>query len=428
MHNIARALKDKGYNISGSDDEIFSPSKERLIESNIHPEKLGWYPEKINLKLDAIILGMHAKLDNPELIKAKQLNIPIYSYPEYIFEQSKNKKRIVIGGSHGKTTITSMIIHVLQQLKINCDYMVGAQLEGFNNMVKLSDNSELIILEGDEYLSSPLDKRPKFHWYKPHIAVLSGIAWDHINVFPTFNNYVEQFRKFKEMVSESLIYFKNDPELIKITKGKSKCKLIPYSTIDHNITHGFTYINETKLSFFGEHNLQNLNAALIVCQEIGITRDVFLKNISNFKGAKNRLEIVKRKKNCAIYKDFAHSPSKVKATTISMKKQFPERKLVACLELHTYSSLNKKFMPQYCKSLDYADIAIVYYNPKAISLKKIKELKNSEIQEGFNKKSLLIFNDSNELEKFIRSIACENQNLLMMSSGNFDNIKIENLI
>ena len=321
MHNLAIALKNKGYNVTGSDDQIFEPSKSRLEKNNLLPNIIGWNIDKIDKSIDAIILGMHAKKNNPELIKAKELNLDIFSYPEYIYEQSKNKKRVVIAGSHGKTSITAMILHVLQNLNIDCDYMVGAQLKGFDVMVKLTNNAPIIILEGDEYLSSPIDLRPKFHLYNPHIAVLSGIAWDHINVFPTFENYVNQFRIFKNMISECLIYYEEDSELKKLSRENSKCRIISYNTPKHKISSGKTIVNKIELKIFGDHNLQNLNAAKLVCKELGISSVSFYNKIKTFTGASNRLELIRENKESAIYKDFAHSPSKLKATIHAMKKQ-----------------------------------------------------------------------------------------------------------
>ena len=428
MHNIALALHHKGFEITGSDDAIFSPSKDRLKKFNLLPKKLGWHPSKITSDLDLVILGMHAREDNPELQKAKILNIPIFSYPEYLYEESKNKKRIVIAGSHGKTSITAMILHVLKNLNINCDYMVGAQLQGFETMVKLSRDSNIMLLEGDEYLSSTIDKRPKFHLYHPHIAVISGIAWDHVNVFPEFEIYVNQFRIFKNMIKETLIYCAEDEELKKLTKEKSTCKLVPYSTPKHKIENGITSISDTKLLIFGNHNLQNLNAAKLVCNEIGISDKIFFKEISNFKGASNRLELVKKNKKSAIFKDFAHSPSKLKATTSAMKKQFINRKLIACMELHTFSSLNEKFLRQYKGSMKEADIAIVYYNPKIIKHKKLEPITKEQVYNAFNRKDLLIFTNSKKLERYLKSHKLNHNNILMMSSGNFDEIDYSSLI
>jgi len=428
MHNMALALHHKGYIITGSDDAIFSPSKERLLKYDLLPKAMGWFPEKITKNLDAIILGMHARIDNPELIKANELGIPIYSYPEYIFEQSKNKKRIVIGGSHGKTSITAMILHVLQNLNIDCDYMVGAQLEGFDTMVKLTHQAPIIILEGDEYLSSPIDRRPKFHLYHPHIAVLSGIAWDHINVFPTFEMYVDQFRIFKNMVKDTLIYCSEDEEIDKLAKEESKCKLVPYSTPEHKIKEGVSSVEGTELLIFGNHNLQNLNAAKLVCNELEISDTDFYKEISTFKGASNRLELVRKTNTSAVYKDFAHSPSKLKATSSAMKKQFSERKLVACMELHTFSSLNEEFLKQYTGCMDEPDTAIVYFSPEAIAHKKLEPISKEQVHNAFGRENLLIFTNSIELEEYLKSLNWNNKNLLMMSSGTFDGIEFWELI
>jgi UDP-N-acetylmuramate: L-alanyl-gamma-D-glutamyl-meso-diaminopimelate ligase len=428
MHNMALALHQKGFKVTGSDDAIFNPSKERLKKHKLLPEKMGWFPSKITTDLDAIILGMHAKKDNPELKKAKELNINIFSYPEYIFEQSKNKKRVVIGGSHGKTSITAMILHVLGKLNINCDYMVGAQLKGFNNMVKLTNDANVIILEGDEYLSSPIDKRPKFHLYKPHIAVISGIAWDHINVFPTFDIYIDQFRIFKNMIKDTLIYCSEDKELKNLLKEETRCKLIPYSTPKHNIENGITIIENTELLIFGSHNLQNLSAAKLVCNQLEISDIDFYKQIATFKGASNRLELIKKTENSSIYKDFAHSPSKLKATLSAIKIQFDHRKVVACMELHTFSSLNKEFLKQYEGCMNKADNAIVYFNPNSITNKKLKSITEAQVHNAFKYNELKVFTDSRELKNYLKSINWKNQNLLMMSSGNFDGIKLQDLI
>jgi UDP-N-acetylmuramate: L-alanyl-gamma-D-glutamyl-meso-diaminopimelate ligase len=428
MHNMALALHHKGFEVTGSDDAIFSPSKERLEKQGLLPKEMGWFDEKITADLDAIILGMHARIDNPELKRAKELNIPIYSYPEYIYEQCKNKKRVVIGGSHGKTSITAMILHVLQSLNIDCDYMVGAQLEGFDTMVKLTHEAPIIILEGDEYLSSPIDRRPKFHLYQPHIAVLSGIAWDHINVFPTFDMYVNQFRIFKNMVADTLIYCTEDEQLNKLAKEETACQLIPYSTPKHSINNGITKVENTELIIFGNHNLQNLNAAKLVCNELGVSDIDFFENISDFKGASMRLELVKKTNSSAIYKDFAHSPSKLKATSSAMKKQFKTRSLVACMELHTFSSLNEEFLQQYKGCMDEPDTAIVYFSPAAIAHKKLEPITTKQVHSAFNREDLLVFTDAKKLEDYLKSLNWENQNLLMMSSGNFEGMEFGELI
>ena len=426
MHNLAIALKKKNYNVTGSDDAIFNPSKSRLKKYNLLPKEYGWFEEKITDQIDAIILGMHAKIDNPELIKAQKLKIPIYSYPEYIYEQSKNKKRIVVGGSHGKTSITAMILHVLKNQNINCDYLVGAQLDGFENMVKISD-APLIVLEGDEYLSSPIDKRPKFHLYKPHIAVISGIAWDHVNVFPTFENYVDQFRIFKNTVSEQLIYCNEDQELNKLMLEKTKCKTIEYGTPVHKIINGVTSIDNCDLKIFGRHNLQNLNAAMLVCMQLGIDKKSFINNIKSFKGASYRLELIHNEKDFSIYRDFAHSPSKLKATTLALKQQFPNRQLTACMELHTFSSLNKNFLDEYKDSMNIVDKPIIYYNTDTLKRKKLKDISKAEVQNAFNRDDLVVFTNSNKLEKYLETAKTKNQNILLMSSGNFNNIDVSSL-
>ena len=427
MHNLAIALHKKGYKVTGSDDAIFSPSKERLLEHNLLPQQIGWNKKNITADLDQVILGMHAKEDNIELLEAKKLKIPIYSYPEYIYLQSKNKKRIVIGGSHGKTTITAMILHVLKKTKFNFDYMVGAQLQGFDTMVKITKKNSLIILEGDEYLSSAIDRRPKFHLYKPHIAVISGISWDHINVFPSFKNYIEQFRIFKNTVIDKLIYFKEDIELQKLMNEKINCEKVGYSTPPHTVKNGVTIINKTKLKVFGDHNLQNLNAARLVCNDLGISDKVFFKNISSFEGASKRMELLKSNNNRAIYKDFAHSPSKLKATISALKKQFTNRKLIACLELHTFSSLNLNFLSEYKDTMQNADIAVIYVNPKNVVNKRLKPITKEQLEISFNRKDIKFFTDSSKLEKELKKIKWADKNLLMMSSGNFNNIKLSQI-
>ncbi len=432
MHNMALALHEKGFEITGSDDAIFNPSRQRLKQAGIFPDELGWFPEKITKNIDAIILGMHARIDNPELKKAQKIGLPIYSYPEYIYEQSKDKKRVVIGGSHGKTSITAMILHVLQYHEIDFDFMVGAQLEGFTTMVKLTQRSPIIILEGDEYLSSPIDRKPKFHWYKPHVAVLSGIAWDHINVFPTFENYVDQFRIFKDDIIECLIYCEEDEHLKSLVNEGVSCRLKGYETYPHRIDDGVTYckgINEeVTLAVFGDHNLQNLNAARLVCEELDVSEYMFLEAIQSFKGASKRLELVKKSENTAVYKDFAHSPSKLKATSTALKKQFPERKLVACMELHTFSSLNEEFLKQYAHCMEEPDIAIVYFSPAAISHKMLEPITVAQVHAAFAREDLMVFTDSKDLQYYLQTFDLNHKNLLMMSSGNFDGIPLEELL
>lgn len=434
MHNLAIALYLKGYQVSGSDDEIFEPSKGRLNKYGLLPNSIGWNTDKITSELDAVILGMHAREDNPELKKAQELGLKIFSYPEYIYEQTKGKTRVVIGGSHGKTSITSMILHVLTQNNINHDYMVGAQLEGFECMVKLSEEAEIVVLEGDEYLSSPIDRRPKFHLYRPNIAIISGIAWDHINVFPTFEIYVDQFAQFINLIEPngSLIYFEGDNELKKLAENaRTDIQVTPYSTHPHEIKDGVSTIisdnKKTPLEIFGEHNLQNLMGAKLVCKELGVSDADFDKAISTFKGASKRLELVKKNEQTAIFKDFAHSPSKLKATTKAVKSQWPERELIACMELHTFSSLNKEFLQQYKHSMETADKAFVYYSPETIAHKRLEPISKEEVAAAFGSDNVTVFTDSKKLIEEIKSFDWNDKNLLLMSSGNFNGVSFEKL-
>ena len=430
MHNMALALNEKGFIVSGSDDEINEPSKSRLLKFNLLPKEIGWFPEKITKDISAVILGMHARADNPELIKAKELGLKIYSYPEYIYESTKDKTRIVIGGSHGKTTITAMILHVMHYHHIETDFLVGAQLTGFETMVNLTKTSKYAVIEGDEYLASPIDRRPKFHLYKPNIAVLSGIAWDHINVFPTFENYIEQFKIFIDLIEPNgnLIYCSNDKVLEEVCSSSSNTKISkwPYSIPNHEIINGLTYLidNDIKypLQIFGDHNLMNLTAARLACNQMGINNQLFYEAIQSFTGAAKRLELVFKTGTFNFYKDFAHSPSKLKATTDAVKQQFPERKIIACMELHTFSSLTEDFLNEYKNSMNLADEAIVYYNPHTISHKKLKEISPEQVHTCFNRKDLIVFTKSEELTNYIKTKNFNNSVLLMMSSGNFDGV------
>lgn len=435
MHNMALALHEKGITVSGSDDEINEPSKSRLAKVGLLPNEIGWFPDKIASDLDAVILGMHAREDNPELIRAKELHLKIYSYPEYIYEATKDKTRIVVGGSHGKTTITAMILHVMNFCKIETDFMVGAQLEGFNTMVSFSNTSKFAVIEGDEYLASPIDRRPKFHLYKPNIAILSGIAWDHINVFPTFEIYVDQFKKFIDLIEPNghLIYCQEDKVLEKTcvsTTGNSISKT-PYSVPANKIENGVTSLlvngNEIPLLIFGNHNLMNLNGARLVCNKIGIIDDQFYNAIKSFKGAAKRLELVFKNNSFNFYKDFAHSPSKLKATTNAVKEQFSNRKVIACMELHTFSSLNQEFLNEYNGAMDLADEAIVYFNPHTIAHKKLKEITVEQVHAAFNRKDLKVFTKSSDVTDYLKSLKWNNKVLLMMSSGNFDGVDFNTL-
>jgi len=435
MHNLAIALHKKGYCITGSDDEIFEPSKTRLNNCGLLPGEIGWFPDKITRKIDAVILGMHAREDNPELLRAKELGLKIFSYPEYLYEQSKNKKRVVIAGSHGKTTITAMILHVLDKMHIDCDYMVGAQLEGFEVMVKLSEEAPYMIIEGDEYLTSPIDRRPKFHLYNPDIAVISGIAWDHINVFPTFASYVEQFEIFINKISNggALIYYDGDEELQKLVlKSPDLLRKFPYNVPAYTIENGVTTLKINHqcypLQVFGKHNLSNIMAAKNVCAELGVGENDFYKTISTFKGASKRLELVKKTSVASLYKDFAHAPSKLKATIEALKSQYPERILIACLELHTFSSLNENFLPLYKDTMNRSDMACVYFNPHTLEHKKLPPLTVEKVKAFFNNQQLMVFNNSDEIRHFVINKAKmlkKDFNVLMMSSGNFDGIVFE---
>lgn len=432
MHNLALALHNKGYKVTGSDDEIFNPSKSRLEAKGLLPETFGWFPEKITSDLDAVVLGMHAKADNPELLKAQELGLKIYSYPEFLYEQSKNKTRVVIGGSHGKTTITSMILHVMHYHDRDLDYMVGAQLEGFDVMVKLTEDNDFIVLEGDEYLSSPIDRRPKFHLYKPNIALLSGIAWDHINVFPTYENYVEQFKIFVDSIvlGGSINYNEEDEDLKQIVEAsENQIRKIPYRTPEYTVEDGETLLETPEgpmpIEIFGAHNLNNLAGAKWICQHMGIDEDDFYEAIATFKGASKRLEKIAETSKSVAYKDFAHSPSKVEATTKAVKAQYSDRTLVACLELHTYSSLNAEFLKEYKGALDAADVAVVFYSPHAVQIKKLEEVTKDQIANAFKRDDLKIYTNPEEFRNFLFSQNFDNKSLLLMSSGNYGGLDFD---
>ena len=433
MHNLAIALSRNGAQVSGSDDEIFEPSRSRLERQGILPQQLGWNASLITSELDAVILGMHAREDNPELLKAKELGLKIFSYPEYLYEQSKDKKRLVIGGSHGKTTITSMLLHAVNAYDVSVDYMVGAQLEGYDCMVKLTDDAPVMILEGDEYLSSPIDRRPKFHLYRPHVAILSGIAWDHINVFPTFENYVSQFETFCSLIEPAgvLIYNTQDEEVNKLGNTyKNQLRVQPYATPAYETTESGTLLSfEGKtypLQVFGEHNLQNLMGAMYLAKEIGIDENQFLTAMHNFTGAGKRLQKVVEKEDFVMYKDFAHSPSKLKATTKAVKEKYANRKVIACMELHTFSSLKKEFLPHYKDAMKAADEAIVYFSPEVVAHKKLEPISKELVFDGFGG-GVVVLNETEEVLREIRSKSWDNSVLLMMSSGNFDGINYDAL-
>lgn len=434
MHNLAIALLRKGYEITGSDDEIFEPSRSRLAARGLLPEAYGWHPEKINRDIDIVILGMHARADNPELAKAAELGLKIMSFPEFLLEQTRNKKKIVVAGSHGKTTTTAMIMHVMKTLGIRFDYMVGSSIEGYETMVSLSDDSEFAVLEGDEYLSSPIDRRPKFHLYMPDIAVLNGIAWDHMNVFPTFENYVEQFRIFADKISPggTLVYFEDDPEVKKIAgSARDDIKKIPYRVHGHfrNKTGFYAAgISRTvKLQFFGRHNMQNFSAAMEACLAAGISSDSFYDAIGSFSGTSGRLQLIRENEKGTFYYDFAHSPSKVKATVEAVAERYPDRNIVACFELHTFSSLNKNFLPFYKGSLEKASRAIVYFNPGQFEQKRLEPFSPDTVKEGFGGNNLTVFNNSSGLMDHIKNIKLKSPVWLFMSSGDFGGCNLKML-
>ena len=430
MHNLAIALCQKGIHVTGSDDEIFDPAKSRLQKYGLLPESCGWHPERITPDLDAVVLGMHARIDNPELLRAQELGLKIYSYPEYLYEQSKDKLRIVVGGSHGKTTTTAMILHVLAHCGIEADYMVGAQLKGFEVMVRLSHTAKVMVIEGDEYLTSPIDRRPKFHLYKPNVAIITGIEWDHINVFPTFDIYREQFSKFIDLIEPNgtLIYCDEDAEVhrVAVENQRSDIQKLPYVCPEHRVVDGVTEIGRTRLRIFGHHNLLNLTAARLACRQVGVSDEQFDEAISTFEGASKRLELVKKNDTCAVYKDFAHAPSKLRATIHAMREQYPDRRLVACMELHTFSSLTQEFLQQYAHSMDEADVRYVYFSQHALQLKKLPPLDPEEVRRAFGG-DVEVFTDSTAMVTKVKAMEWKNANLLMMSSGNFDGIDFAQL-
>ena len=432
MHNLAIALHRKGYEVTGSDDEIFEPSRTRLENEGILPDALGWHPEKLDETYESVILGMHARIDNPELIRAQELGLKIYSYPEYLYEQSKDKTRIVIGGSHGKTTITSMILHVMKYGGIETDFMVGAQLEGFDVMVRLSESAKYMVIEGDEYLTSPIDRVPKFHKYHPHIAVISGIGWDHVNVFPTFDCYLEQFRIYVNTIEKDgcLIFDNNDIEARKIAQDAAvpTCgyEIHPYVSEEEN-TYLINNGKRIQVQVFGEHNMKNINAAYNVCKQIGISDEMFYNAISSFKGASRRLELMceNKEKNVMLFRDFAHAPSKVVATVKALREQYKDRFLLIVFELHTYSSLSEVFIDHYKNCLDNCDKAIVFYDPHAVAIKKLEMMADERIIEGFGREDIKVVHSKDELLEELNNVTKENLVGGFMSSGDFNGFKPE---
>lgn len=427
MHNLALALHHKGYQISGSDDAIYEPSKSRLAQAGLLPQHLGWYPDRITNHLDGVVLGMHAKSDNPELLKAQELELPIYSYPEFLFEANKDKTRVVIGGSHGKTTITAMILHVMKYWQREVDFMVGAQLDGYDVMVQLTDENEFVVLEGDEYLSSPIDMRPKFHWYQPNMALISGIAWDHVNVFPTVEDYNQQFEIFiKTLTPGGVLVYNNEDEILRdiVEKCDHPIRKIPYSTMDHFIDSGVTFLDTSEgplpLKIFGQHNISNLSGAMQICQHMGIEPIDFLEAIASFSGASKRLQTLVNKPERKVFRDFAHAPSKVLATVEAVKTQFSDQPLLACLELHTFSSLDSTFVIQYRSTLDAADAAVVFYDREAVVAKGKKLPSPESIIDAFQHKNIQVVTDRDQLKSFL--LQQPTGVLLLMSSGHFGGI------
>jgi UDP-N-acetylmuramate: L-alanyl-gamma-D-glutamyl-meso-diaminopimelate ligase len=432
MHNLAIELHRKGNAVTGSDDEIYEPSRSRLANFSILPVEMGWFPEKITADLDAVILGMHARADNPEIKKAQELGIKVYSYPEYIFEQSEDKQRVVIAGSHGKTTITSMILHVLQANNRVFNYLVGAQIEGFDYMVKLAAEAPVIVIEGDEYFTSPLDRTPKFMHYQPHIALISGIAWDHFNVFPTWEAYVKQFELLADSLPKAgtIIYDETDDMLNVIgQKERPDVVSLPYLAHPYRVDAGQTVLlngdTEIPVRVFGEHNMKNISGAKSVCERLGITDEQFYAAIQTFKGAAKRLELLGSNDTVKVFRDFAHAPSKVEATTLAVKEQYPDRTLVACAELHTFSSLNKTFLKQYRRKLSAADVAVVYYNPLTLEHKRLEPISEQDIRAAFKREDLHVFTKQEALIAFLETQTWKDANLLLMSSGTFGELDLK---
>lgn len=433
MHDLAIHLSKKGMRVTGSDDEVYDPARSALAAQGLLPEQEGWFPEKITSEIDAVILGMHARPDNPELLRAQEVGLTIYSYPDFIYENSRHKQRVVIAGSHGKTTITSIVLHVLSYLDREFDYVIGAQIDALDGRVKLSD-APVIIIEGDEYLSSPIDRTPKILKYHHHIGLISGIAWDHYNVFPTMENYVHQFERFADATPKggSLLYCEEDDLADMIgRKERTDVNAIEYQAHPNKVRDGITYLQtdqgELAIQLFGQHNMQNLSGAMQICKRIGVTDKQFYEAIPSFRGASRRLELVAKNGSTVVYKDFAHAPSKLQATTQAVKSQFPDRELVACVELHTYSSLNREFIHQYQDALKAADVGVVYHNPDVSRHKKLEPLTDELIKEAFNQDTLRVFTDHQQLEAFLRDTSWNNKNLLMMSSGTFGGIDLQAL-
>lgn len=434
MHNLALALHQKGYKVTGSDDHIAEPSRSRLQQKGLLPDSEGWFTDKITSKVDAVILGMHARKDNPELIKAQELGLKIYSFPEFIYQQSIDKQRIVIAGSHGKTTITSMVMHVLKFCNRKFDYAVGAKVEGFDTMVQLTEDAPIIVIEGDEYPASPIDLRPKFAHYNHHIGLITGISWDHVNIYKTFDEYKKQFKDFADLTpkSGSLIYYENDKHCTEICSNERNDVLtIGYGIPKYKVINGNPFLitdyGNIPLQVFGDHNMANIRAAKLVCNRICVSDLEFYQAIQSFKGAALRLELIKKNNYTSIFRDFAHAPSKLKASTEAVKALYPNRVLVGCYELHTFSSLSKNFLAEYKGSFDAVDEPIIYFSPKTLEQKKLEPITEEDIRKAFEMPSIKVFNETEKLVDYLKSKNWNESNLLLMSSGNFDGMDIKTL-
>jgi UDP-N-acetylmuramate: L-alanyl-gamma-D-glutamyl-meso-diaminopimelate ligase len=438
MHYLAIDARQKGCLVTGSDDAIYEPSRSALERAGLLPDAMGWNKDRLHSGIDQVVLGMHAQADNPELVAAQELGLPILSFPAYIYQQAQHKERVVIAGSHGKTTITAMVMHVLQQQQYRFDYLVGAYVEGFESTVRLSQDAPIIVIEGDEYSSSPLDPTPKFLHYQHHIGVISGIAWDHINVYPQREAYLLQFRHFAEasVKAGALIYNAHDSEVAAICSDNPAIRedtiKIPYEThpyqIRENKTFLKTHLGEIEVPFFGAHNMENVAAAKAVCARLGVSESQFYDAMRSFRGASMRLEILSEREDGTVYRDFAHAPSKVRASTQAVKQLFPHRRLIACLELHTFSSLDSRFIGHYKASLDSADQAIVYFNPQYVANKKLPPLSVEDIKNAFAHRNLSVFTEPNELLSLIAKEEFKNTNLLLMSSGKWGGIDWQDVL
>ena len=432
MHNFALALSDAGHNVTGSDDQIFEPSRGRLERAGLLPVQDGWHVDRITDDIDVVILGMHARTDNPELLAAQALGLAVQSYPEFLFHATEGKQRVVIGGSHGKTTVTSMILHALRGAQIQTDLMVGAQLEGFDRMVDLADGHEWAVIEGDEYLSSPIDRRPKFLWYGPHVTVVTGIAWDHVNVFPTEENYVEQFRLYLRTVEPggTVVHCTEDALLNRVVAEvrleRTDITWVPFVTPPHWPTESGSQVSlnagaPLEVALLGAHNMQNLAAARACCVAMGMSESDFDRHIADFTGAARRLEVAHEDadQQFVAFRDFAHAPSKLRATQASVVGHYPKRQVTGVFERHPFSSLKKAFIPQYKDAMNAVDHAVVYFDPNVVEHKRLPELDATFVRDAFGRESLEILTSPEALEARLDRVPRENHVLLMMSSGRF---------